>query len=127
MSRPVANPIATIETVGGTAVATVMIPALSSAGGIRQVESLLAQLDSMGAGNVVLDIENLQSIDTECMAALVASLNRRVEDGRHLALVSPDPTAQHVVLMTQLARKFPICRDMMSALAAVERPAREAG
>ena len=119
--RKITNPIATIEHIGPTAVATVTVDQLSPSEGIAQLGELLNDLAEAGAKNFVLDMQNVQHMDADCAASLVKSLNKLAGEGGRIAVVNPDHSIQSLFQTTQLDRLFPICHDVMGALAAVER------
>ncbi|MCZ6611749.1 MAG: STAS domain-containing protein [Planctomycetota bacterium] len=119
--RKITNPIATIEHIGPTAVATVTVDQLSPSEGIAQLGELLNDLAEAGAKNFVLDMQNVQHMDSDCATSLVKSLNKLAGEGGRIAVVNPDHSIQSLFQTTQLDRSFPICHDVMAALAAVER------
>lgn len=119
--RKITNPIATIEHIGPTAVATVTVDRLSSSEGIAQLGELLNDLAEAGAKNFVLDMQNVQHMESDCAASLVKSLNKLAGEGGRIAVVNPDHSIQSLFQTTQLDRLFPICHDVMGALTAVER------
>lgn len=119
--RKITNPIATIEHIGPTAVATVTVAKLSQNEGIAQLGELLEDLAEAGAKNFVLDMQNVQHMDADCATSLVKSLNKLAGEGGRIAVVNPDHSIQSLFQTTQLDRLFPICNDVMGALAAVER------
>lgn len=113
--------IASIQSMGGVAVATLEATSLTHQEGAVKVQALMRDLAATGALHFVLDIQNLQQIDSACLAALVNALNARVAEGGRIALVNPDPTLNHMFKMTRLDRRFPICHDMLAALARVDK------
>ncbi len=119
--RKITNPIATIEHIGPTAVATVTVDQLSQSEGIAQLGELLNDLAEAGAKNFVLDMQNVQHMDSDCATSLVKSLNKLAGVGGRIAVVNPDHSIQSLFQTTQLDRSFPLCHDVMAALAAVER------
>lgn len=116
--------IAEIETVGQTAVATLTVTELTGLEAASQLADLLEQLHQTDATNFVLDIQNIQQMDSASLAELVRALQRLEKKGGRLALVNTDRSVSYLFKLTKLDRVFPICRDVMSALTAVERPAR---
>jgi anti-anti-sigma factor len=117
------HPIAKIQAMGAAAVATLTVDALTEEHGAGELTGLMELLGASGARHIVLDIQNLQHIDSTCIACLVKALNDVSEKRGRIALVNPDYSMQRLFRMTKLDRRFPICHDVMSALAAVERDA----
>ncbi len=116
--------IAEIATVGQAAVATLTVTELTGIEAASQLADLLEQLHQTEATNFILDIQNIQQMDSASLAELVRALQRLEKKGGRLALVNTDRSVSYLFRLTKLDRVFPICRDVMSALAAVERPAR---
>lgn len=113
--------IAEIELVGQVAVATLTVDELSQSSGVEGLAALLQELKETGAKHYVLDIQNIQYMDSMCLGCLVESLNNMATSGGKIALASCDQNVQQLFRMTRLDRVFPICRDVLSAMTAVER------
>ncbi|MEC9374491.1 MAG: STAS domain-containing protein, partial [Planctomycetota bacterium] len=60
--------------------------------------------------------------DSSCIGAMVEMLTRLQEAGGRIALVNASQSVAYLFRLTKLDRLFPICRDVMTAIAAVERP-----
>ncbi|MEM7229712.1 MAG: STAS domain-containing protein [Planctomycetota bacterium] len=126
--RDWSNPIADLEMVGAVAVATMTITELTLDDGADSLASLLDDLIQSGASHFVLDIQNVQYMDTTCLGCLVEALNRMSATGGKIALANPHNAVQYVFRLTRLDRVFPICRDVTTAIDAVEgKSQREAG
>ncbi len=119
----VSNTIATIDQIGPTAVATVMVPSLATNEGVGQLLELFDEVSHSGAKSLVLDLQNLQYLDSVCLGCLVQALNHAVQDGGRIALVNTDSHVQDLFRVTRLNRLFPICHDVPTALTAIERTA----
>jgi anti-anti-sigma factor len=119
------NAIATVERVGSAAVATFTATELTQTDGVERLADLLHDLAQTGANHFVLDIQNVQVMDSACLGCLVEALNRMARTGGRIALANPNTSVQYLFRMTQLDRVFPICADVLSALAAVEAGAAE--
>lgn len=120
--RPAHAKIAEIERIGPTAVATLTVTELTQERGVEMLADLLEELLNSGANHFVLDIQNVQFMDSACVGCLVDALNRMAKAGRgRIALANPAKSVQYLFRMTQLDRVFPICADVMAALTAVER------
>jgi anti-anti-sigma factor len=115
------HPIADIEPLGDTAVATITASELSQNSGASQLSDLLISLAESGVRHVILDVQNVGHMDSTCAGCLVDSLIRISDRGGRIALVNPDPTVAYMFKLSRLDRVFPICRDVMSALSTIER------
>jgi anti-sigma B factor antagonist len=116
------NKIAEVERIGPTAVATLTVTELTQEQGVSLLADLLDDLAESGARHFVLDIQNVQFMDSACLGCLVEALNRMAaKGGGRIALANTAHSVQYLFRMTQLDRVFPICGDVLSALAAVEK------
>ncbi len=117
------NGIATIDRIGPTAVATLTVDSLSTQEGVTLLMELFDEVSQFGAQSLVLDMQNLEYLDSVCLGCLVQALNHAVQDGGRIALVNTEGNVQHLFRVTQLNRLFPICHDVPTALTAIERTA----
>ncbi|UCD74742.1 MAG: STAS domain-containing protein [Phycisphaerales bacterium] len=115
--------IAEIELIGSTAVATLTVTELTADGGAERLADLLFHLTESGAKHFVLDIQNVQYMDSACLGCLVESLNQMSSSGGRIALANTAHSVQYLFRLTRLDRVFPICKDVMAALETVERAA----
>ncbi len=122
---PYRNVIATIDFIGPVAVATLTVTELTQDDGVVQLTELLDDLAHSGAKHFVLDVCNVQHMDSSCLGCLVAALNRMAADGGRIALVNADHAVAYLFRMTRLDRVFPVCSDVMAALDAMERASAE--
>lgn len=74
-----------------------------------------------GVRHVVLDLQNVQYMDSMCVGVLVELLTTLKEAGGRIALVNASTNVEYLFKLTRLDRVFPICRDVMKAIEAVER------
>jgi anti-sigma B factor antagonist len=118
--RTLVTPIAEIEIVGETVVATLTVTEIADEAGTAQLSELLDQLTQTGARHFVLDIQNIQFMNSLCLGSLVDALNRIGEHGGKIAMASPAHSVQSLFRLTRLDRMFPIRTNVMSAIAAVE-------
>ena len=123
---PHRNVIATIDFIGPVAVATLTVTELTQDDGVVQLTELLDDLAQSGAKHFVLDVCNVQHMDSSCLGCLVEALNRMAANGGRIALVNADHSVAYLFRMTRLDRVFPICSDVMAALDAMERASAEA-
>jgi anti-sigma B factor antagonist len=115
------NRIAQLQQIGSTAVATLTVTELTQEQGVVMLAELLDELEQTGAMHFVLDIQNVQFMDSACLGCLVEALNRMARKGGRIALANTANSVQYLFRMTQLDRVFPICADVMAAITAVER------
>lgn len=113
--------IAEIHHMGQTAVATLTVTELSQENGADRLAGLLDDLAQTGASHFVLDMQNVQFMDTTCIGCMVTALNGMASRGGRIAVANPDHSIEYMFKLTRLDRVFPICQDVMSAIQAVER------
>ncbi|MHC5009044.1 MAG: STAS domain-containing protein [Planctomycetota bacterium] len=116
-----ANPIATIDHLGPTAVATLTVSALARSEGVAGLMGLFQAVSRSGARCFILDIQNLEYMDSACLGCLVKALNFAIADGGRIALANADEGIQSLFRTTALDRRFPIFQNVASALTSVER------
>lgn len=122
-ARPAA-PLAVFDQLGQTLVATLTGESLSGAEALELAAALCARVDPAAGGparHVVLDLQNVRYMDSACVGVLVELLTRLQNTGGRIALVNADPNVEYLFKLTRLDRLFPICRDVMRAIEAVER------
>jgi anti-sigma B factor antagonist len=119
--RVINNKIAEVERIGQTAVATFTVTELTQEKGVGMLAELLEELGQTGAQHFVLDIQNVQFMDSACLGCLVEALNHMAKRGGKIALANTANSVQYLFKMTQLDRVFSICADVMAAIQAVER------
>ena len=117
------NGIATIDRIGPTAVATITVDSLATQQGVSLLMELFDEVSQFGAKSLVLDMQNLEYLDSICLGCLVQALNHAVQGGGRIALVNTDGNVQDLFRVTNLNRLFPICHDVPTALTAIERAA----
>jgi anti-sigma B factor antagonist len=119
--------IADVEMIGSVAVATLTVTELSQEAGAERLANLLVELGETGAAHFILDVQNVQYMDTACLGCLVEALNRLAADGGRIALVNPNHSVSYIFRLTRLDRVFRICNDVPTALEAVDPKMRDAG
>lgn len=115
--------LATLDRLGQVVVATITVDELSGRDAAELVTELLSQVGSAGIRHFVFDLQNVGYMDSSCIGAMVEMLTRLQQSGGRIALVNPSQSVSYLFKLTKLDRLFPICRDVMMAIAAVERPA----
>lgn len=113
--------IADVELVNHIAVATLTVTDLSTDSGVEQLADLLDALTEAGVQRLVLDVQNVQMIDSACLGCLVQTCNRITTGGGRIAVANAAKNVQYVFRLTCLDRVFPICNDVISAMDAVMR------
>jgi anti-sigma B factor antagonist len=116
---------ATFDRLGQTLVATITVSTVTG----PEAADLAAEIvDLIRASNVdgavrhiVLDMQNVQYMDSSCIGVLVELLGRLKTNGGKIALVNASSNVEYLFKLTRLDRVFPICRDVMKAIDAVER------
>jgi anti-sigma B factor antagonist len=115
------EPLATLEVLGATAVATVTVSELTGAIATRLVADLLDELSRTDVQHYVFDLQNVTAMDSTCIGALVEMLTQIQRSGGRIALVNADHNVACLFRLTRLDRLFPMCKDVMAAIEAVER------
>ncbi|MCP3906362.1 MAG: STAS domain-containing protein [Planctomycetes bacterium] len=117
----VESSIAQVELMGLTAVATLTIDELTREDGAEQLADLLESLSETGASDYILDVQNVQFMDTACLGCLVEALNKLAARGGQIALACPNHNVDYVFRLTRLDRVFRICGSVMAALDLLEK------
>lgn len=116
------RPLATYDQLGQTLVATLTASTLSGPDAEMLAAELGAKLgESGGVRHIVLDIQNVQYMDSQCVGILVELMTRLRQSSGRIALVNAARNVEYLFKLTRLDRIFPICRDVMKAIEAVER------
>lgn len=126
INRRLADPVppqqlATFEVLGSTAVATITVGELTGSTASRLVTDLLDEFAQATVRHYVFDLQNVTYMDSACIGVLVEMLTRIQAGGGRIALVNADRSVAYLFGLTRLDRLFPICRDVMTAISAVER------
>lgn len=114
--------IASVEALGSTCVVTVTNERIT-ADAAAELFTLILELSNDGAKHFVLDLQNSTYLDSAGLGVLVRLLQQLAENGGRIALANVNPYVASLFRITRLDRAFPICRDTMAAIAAVERAA----
>ena len=125
-SAPGASQLASFDRFGSTIIATLKERTLSGNEAAALVVALTDKLTEPGqvpARHVVLDLQNVDYMDSACIGVLVELLTRLQKAGGRVALVNAAANVECLFKLTRLDRLFPICRDVMRAIEAVERHA----
>jgi anti-anti-sigma factor len=116
------------DRLGQTLVATPTVATLSGPDAATLASELCDQIqethqneEEAGVRHIVLDLQNVQYMDSMCVGVLVELLTTLKEAGGRIALVNASANVEYLFKLTRLDRVFPICRDVMKAIEAVER------
>lgn len=121
--------LATCDHLGLTLVATLTVESLSGNEAVELTEELTLELNRPAtpgkprAKHVVLDLQNVEYMDSMCIGVLVEFLTNLGRQGGRIALVNAANNVEYLFKLTRLDRLFPICRDVMQAIQIVEREA----
>lgn len=74
-----------------------------------------------GLKNLVIDMQNVEYLDSTCLYMLVHMLKQVSQRGGKIAVVSAHRTVEGLFKLTRLDQLFPIRRGVLEAVAAVER------
>lgn len=132
--------LANYETLGQTLVVTVVADILSGGDARELIDEIASRsayaadrpdarpsLDGDVGGHAsaprhfVLDLQNVEYMDSACLGAMVELLTSMQSRGGRIALVNAGRNVEYLFRLTQLDRVFPICREVMTAIEAVER------
>ena len=79
----------------------------------RELKSLLEEQAVLG---VILNMENINYMDSTGLGELVGYLSRFKDEGKRLRLVKPNPVVMKLLALTRLDQFFKVCADEASAL-----------
>ena len=132
-----AKKLAAYEALGQTLVVTVIAETLSGPDARTLISDIASRsayagersdrppsADGMPGGrprHFVLDLQNVEYMDSACLGAMVELLQAMQSRGGRIGLVNAGRNVEYLFRLTQLDRLFPICRDVMTAIEAVER------
>lgn len=116
-----AEPLATLEVLNHTAIATITVGELTGSTARRLINDLLTEFAEAPVRHFVFDLQNVTYMDSACIGAFVEMLTRLQGAGGRIALVNAGQSVSYLFKLTRLDRLFPICKDVMQAIAAIER------
>ncbi len=119
--------LATLERIGRAVVVTVTVTELSGHDAMSLMADLLRHVESSDVKHFVFDLQNVSYMDSSCVGAMVEMLTKLQKSGGRIALVNAGHSVSYLFRLTRLDRIFPICRDTMTAIAAIERGVDETG
>ena len=120
--QPKREAIASMELLGRTVVATVLTSDLTAPKvADLQVELFMKISSRPDARHVVLDLQNVEYLDSACLGMLLMLLRRVREGGGRVAIASVKNRIEGLFKLTRLEQLFPIKRTVLDAVNAVER------
>ena len=114
--------MAEIERMGDVAIVTITVTELIGIESSSRLLDLLEEIDTKGVVSFVIDVQNVQVMDSACLSTLVKASRRQAKRKGRIALVNADRSVQYLFKLTKLDRMFPICSDVMAGINAVSRP-----
>ena len=112
------------DLLGATSVCTILDHDLTA----DRVSDLSLQIrthlvNNTGVKNLVLDLQNVDYLDSCCLNMLIVLLKTVRESGGRIALASAQRSIAVLFKLTRLDSLFPVHRDVLSAIAHVDRAA----
>ncbi|MBX3357857.1 MAG: STAS domain-containing protein [Phycisphaeraceae bacterium] len=114
----------TFDLLGPTAVVTIMerhLTAPAVAELLHDLRDLLAH--HPGVHNLVLDLQNVDYLDSACLNMLITLLQAVKAAGGRIAIASAQRSIEVLFKLTRLDKVFPIQRDVLHAIHLVEQAA----
>ena len=90
---------------------------LTAGAGAEKLRSTIAQLAESGTTNVLLNLHEVEFIDSSGLGALATGADLLRRRGGHLGVVNARGPVRHVFQITRLNRVFPEFEDEDAALA----------
>lgn len=88
---------------------------------VREFESSLDRACSKDTGTVILDLTNLEYMDSTAVGILVGALHRMKSENRELVLVNPRERIASLLRVAKLDSLFEIYPTLDAAVAALEK------
>lgn len=111
-----------IEYVSGVCVVTILARELDARASDELSSRLLALLNDSKATRFVLDFDSVRYMESACFGALVTFLKWLSRFDGRLVLANVSENVRFLFHVTRLDKAFPLCRDVPSALQALEKP-----
>ncbi|HYE03630.1 MAG TPA: STAS domain-containing protein [Phycisphaerales bacterium] len=115
--------LCTVDVLGPTMVATVVERDLSGqrvADLSFQLRAVLSDPGNTSVRNLVVDLQNVEVLDSTCLGVLVELLQAVKALGGNIAVVSAAHRVEALFKLTRLDKVFPIRREVLSAIGLVE-------
>jgi|SRR5213593_706260 len=94
---------------------------------VRELESRLERISEEQIGSVILDMTDLEYMDSTTLGVLVGALHRFKSQNRDLALVHPRDRIAALLRVANLDSLFHIYRTVGEALAAMKQSEEDTG
>jgi anti-sigma B factor antagonist len=94
---------------------------------VRELESRLDRIASERTGGAILDLTNLEYIDSTTLGVLVGALHRFKSENRDLVLVHPRDRIAALLRVANLDSLFRIFETVPEAIAALEQAEDDTG
>ena len=94
---------------------------------VRDFEQSLEHATAQRTGAVILDLTNLEYMDSTAIGVLVGALHRLKSENRDLVLVNPRERIASLLRVAKLDTLFPIYATVEEAFAALARRASDTG
>ncbi|MHC4976347.1 MAG: STAS domain-containing protein [Planctomycetota bacterium] len=114
--------IAEIEAIGQVCLLTIEEERIDS-NAASQIYELVANLAQDSYRLFVLDLQNVTYLDSAGLGVLIRLLKALDEIEGRIALASVNPYVSSLFRITRMDRAFPICKDAVSAMDALNRAA----
>jgi anti-sigma B factor antagonist len=88
---------------------------------VRELETSLERIANERTGSVVLDLTDLEYMDSTTLGVLVGALHRFKSENRELVLVNPRDRIGALLRVANLDSLFEIHRSVADAVAALKR------
>lgn len=115
--------LASLAYVGNTIVVTITVSDLSGQDMADLMRQCFTITNNQKMRNLILDMQNVTMMDSPCLAVLIEifrHMKQTLEYSR-IALVNARRNVEYLFRVTQLDRVFPVYRDVITALSAVEK------
>lgn len=94
---------------------------------VRELESSLDRIATERTGSLILDLTDLEYMDSTTLGILVGALHRFKAENRNLVLVNPRERIAALLRVANLDSLFDIHRTIADALAALRRQEEDTG
>jgi anti-sigma B factor antagonist len=93
---------------------------LTTGAGEQQLRQLISELVDEGRTNVLLNLEELEFMDSAGLGSLVVGSQLLQRQGGRLQVVNARGPVQHVFQITRLTKVFPVFQDEDGAMASFQ-------
>ena len=115
------NDVMTVEHVGDTCIVTIMLRELNSASADDLSSQLLALLNEGPSKKFMLDFDSVRYMESACLGAMVAFVKELGRFDGKIVMVNVSENVRFLFAVTGLDKIFPIHRDVLSAMEALQQ------